>query len=377
MKFLVLGGYGNTGLAVTELLLRETDIKIVLAGRNFEKADQAASNFNLKYPGDRISARYADASDPASLETAFGEIDLVVVASSTSKYVSTVANAAIQSGIDYIDPHYSKHKTRILSNLESEIIEKGCCFITEGGFHPGLPAALVRYVAPEYDRLEVANVGSVIKIDWPALELGPETMEELVCEFFNFKPVVFKDRKWQSLGIMSMLKPVWFEFGEPFGRQYCIAMDLEEMHALPDLFSDLQETGFFVGGFNWFTDWIISPLVMIIMKFAPVRGIPAVARLMDWGLKTFSSPPYGTLLKLETYGVKDGKPLRVNITVEHEDGYMLTAIPIVACLLQYIDDEIKKPGLWYQALIVDPTRFMADMERMGARIKTLSAPEIN
>jgi len=45
-----------------------------------------------------------------------------------------------------------------------------CCFIADGGFHPGLPAALVRYVAPHFDRLEKANVGSVINVDWASLD---------------------------------------------------------------------------------------------------------------------------------------------------------------------------------------------------------------
>jgi len=377
MNFLILGGYGNTGLAVSELLLRETDTKLVLAGRTLEKAILAASQFNLRYPGNRVSACYADASNLSSLLTAFDKIDLVVVASSTSKYVDTVAGAAIQSGIDYIDPHYSKPKIRTLSNLVPKIIENECCFITDGGFHPGLPAALVRYAALEYDHLEVARVGSVIKIDWSALDLGPETIEELVREFFHFKPVVYRSRNWETLGTISMFKPDRFEFGVPFGRQYCVAMDLEEMHALPELFPDLQETGFFVGGFNWFTDWVISPLVIMILKFAPDKGIPVAAKLMDWGLKSFTSPPYGTILKLESSGEKDGRRIKIDITIKHNDGYMLTAIPIVACLLQYMHGGIKRPGLWYQALIVEPAQYLEDMQRMGANIKILSGNEVD
>ena len=53
----------------------------------------------------------------------------------------------------------------------------------------------------------------------------------------------------------------------------------------------------------------------------------------------------------------------------HEDGYMITAIPVAACLLQYLDGSIQKPGLWFQALVVEPERFMSDMKRMGLGVR--------
>ena len=59
----------------------------------------------------------------------------------------------------------------------------------------------------------------------------------------------------------------------------------------------------------------------------------------------------------------------MDITLYHKDGYMFTAIPVVACLLQYLDGSIKKPGLWTQANIVEPDRLLSDMERMGIEVK--------
>ena len=94
-----------------------------------------------------------------------------------------------------------------------------------------------------------------------------------------------------------------------------------------------------------------------------------MASWMDWGLRTFSKPPYGTLLKLGAQGIKDDLPHQVEISVYHQDGYVLTAIPVVACLLQYLDGSIRQPGLWFQALAVEPERFMADIERLGAELK--------
>lgn len=367
--FLILGGYGNTGRDVAQLLLQETNTRLVLAGRNQQKADQAAAEFNQIFPGARVTGRAVDASDYDGLQRALDGIDMVVVASSTSEHIETTARAAIHSQVDWMDPQYSTDKIKSLRSLSQEITQAGCCFITDAGFHPGLPAALVRFAAPKFDQLQAALVSSVIKINWADLDLGGTTMNEFVSEFMSFKPVTFQDKRWVNLGFWSMMKPVWFEFGEPFGRQYGIAMDLDEMHSLPDLYPELVDTGFYVGGFNWFVDWIVSPLAVIAMKISPRKGLPLAAKLMGWGLNKFSKPPYGTLLKLDSRGIANGRQTSIEIFVSHPDGYMLTAIPMVACLLQYIDGEIRVPGLWYQALVVEPERFMKDIERLGAVVK--------
>ena len=52
--FLILGGYGNVGRVLTRLLLQETNVRLVLAGRNFEKAKAAADQFNNLFEGNRV-----------------------------------------------------------------------------------------------------------------------------------------------------------------------------------------------------------------------------------------------------------------------------------------------------------------------------------
>ena len=372
-RILILGGYGSTGRPLTELLLHETNAHLILAGRNTQKANKLVAELNSK----RVSSAYVDAGDITTLREAMTDIDLVVVTSSTAQFTHNVATAALEARADYLDVLYSTEKTAVLRSLAQQIEAVDCCFVTDGGFHPGLPAALVRYAASNFDQLTSANVGSVIKINWTALDLSPSTMEEFVAEFMDFNTLCFENGRWQNKGLMSMMKPKKMDFGQDvgpgFGQQYCIPMFLEEMRSLPDMIPALRETGFFVGSLNWVSDWFVSPAILAGLKLAPRRGLKPMGRLMKWSLDTFTKPPYGTLLKLNARGIKDAQPAAMDVYVFHEDGYMVTAVPAAACLLQILDGSARQPGVHFQAHIVEPTRFMDDMACLGITVHVKTA----
>jgi saccharopine dehydrogenase (NAD+, L-lysine-forming) len=81
-------------------------------------------------------------------------------------------------------------------------------------------------------------------------------------------------------------------------------------------------------------------------------------------------PPYRVELMVEAKGLKNSQPVQVRASVAHPDGYELTAIPVVAYLMQYLDDTGRRPGLWMMGHLAEPVRLMKDMEIMGARVTT-------
>jgi hypothetical protein len=85
-----------------------------------------------------------------------------------------------------------------------------------------------------------------------------------------------------------------------------------------------------------------------------------------WWAMGRSKPPYRVVLKVEATGQLNGKPVRVDASIEHEEGYELTAIPFVALLKHY--DQVRKPGLHMMGHLTGPNRLFSDMEAMGVRV---------
>jgi len=366
--FLILGGYGFAGLNLAELLLQETDLRLILAGRSAEKANEAAARFNERFPGERVGARRCDAAGATSLRQAFQGVDFVLVASSTVAYTREVAAAALATGIDYLDIQFSSRRLPLLRAMAPDIEKAGLCFVTEAGFHPGLPAVLVRYLATQLSHMERAVVAGLLNQEggFPYTS----SVDELVQEFKDYRAEVFVNGTWRPADLTTMRDNVTIDFGPPFGRRSCAPMSLYEMYDLPRMFPSLVQTGFYVAGFNWFTDWVLFPVMMLALHIWPERAVKPMGRLLCWATKTFGSPPYGVIVKAEASGDKNGAPATASVIVSHTDGYKLTAVPVVAYLLQYLDGSARKVGLHMMGHLADPVRLLRDMERMGIRVQT-------
>jgi len=355
---LILGGYGYTGKFLAKHLLAHTEADIVIAGRNIEKA-QAFVN-ELHNP--RASARQADASSCNNLTQALQGVTLCLVAAPTTHQVHTVIRACIDAGVDYLDVQLGANKLKTLYAAQAEIQKAGLCFITEAGYHPGLPAALIRYAATKLvDGLESAVTAGFLNMqDLPYTEAVDEVMEG----FLDYQAQIYKNGAWTKPSAWNMRE---FEFGNEIGKRRGSSMFFEELRSIPEIFPTLKETGFYIAGANWLSDLIITPLVFIGLKIAPKRGIRPLGKLMWWAMGKMK-PPYLVALKVEAKGYRNGKPAQVEVRIAHPDGYELTAIPVVAYLRQYLDGTARKCGVHMMGHIAEPIRLFNDMQMMGAEV---------
>jgi Saccharopine dehydrogenase NADP binding domain len=350
-NILIVGGYGYTGKLLTKHLLKQTDYNLIIAGRNLDKAQA----FAAKLDDPRVKAIRVDAADPASLRPALHGVDLCLVAASvTTTNPETVICTILEAGVHYLDVQSSTSKINVLKAHGEEIKKRNLCFVTEAGYYPGLPSALVRFAATQMDRVDSAIMAGYLNMggNLPYTE----AIDELMEAFKDYQAQVFKNGAWTKPSAWDMRK---FDFGPELGTRTCYSMFFEELRGIPEMFPTIKETGFYISGSNWFVD-------MIGLKVAPKRSIRPLGNLLWWGMMNLSKPPYRVALKVEAKGMRNGKQVQVEARCEHEDGYELTAIPVVAFLKQY--NKVRRPGLHRMGHLAEPIQLFNDMASMGVEV---------
>ena len=327
-----------------------------------------AAQLDERFPG-RVSSRVADAADPASLARAFTGVDLVAVAASVLARAGDVAEAALAAGIDYFDLLMSgRAKFAALDRLAPRIASEGRCFITDGGIHPGLTAALVRALEPAFSSLEGVSVGALFKIDWNTYDFQPATMYEFANEFGDYRLEMLRNGVWTKVTWRDAGRS--FDFDPPYDGERCFLMYMKELELLPrQMPSPLRDCAFYISGFNPVVDTVVMPLGMAVMRYSPRTLGGPYARLLTWALRRFSRPPFRIVWQVEAAGELAEKGLgHAVLRLIHHDGYWLTAAAAAACLLQWLDGSLSEPGVHLQALAVEPARFLRDLAAMGVQL---------
>ena len=62
---------------------------------------------------------------------------------------------------------------------------------------------------------------------------------------------------------------------------------------------------------------MLFPLGMLALRLWPKAALRPVGRLIFWGMKTFSKPPYGITLQLEAGGQDEGQAKALTVRINH------------------------------------------------------------
>ena len=354
-RILLVGATGYAGRKLARYLLQDTDATVILSGRSKAKLEELQSSLHRPDLAQRIELLELDAADLDA--AALTDFDLLVNATAEGRHNASLIRACLEHQADWIDMQVSNELLRPPAELRANIERAGRCFVIQAGFHPGILAPLVRYAAQQMDVMDSAIVGSVIR-DKAGLPFT-SGVAELVESFRDYKSEMYRDGNWQKLKYADYPK---IEFEHGFGKLLTYPVEMPELRRLPELLSGLKNTGFFVAGFNWFADYLVSPLIMLGARIAPRQTATPLGHLLSWSTKKFARPPYGTVVQVDAEGQREGKPVHFRYSLFHEDAYVLTAVPTVAMIKQMLKRKAQ-PGIHLMGLCCNPVELLEDIER--------------
>ena len=220
---------------------------------------------------------------------------------------------------------------------------------------PGVPAALARWSALRFDRVEEVTAGMLMHES--SLSIGSAV--DLMAAT-GVRPTVYERAAWRRASLTTTRK---LDFGPTFGAHACYPADIPEMKPLPDQLR-LERAGAYVAGVN---GWVnaVAAVWLVLGLGRSVWGARLGARLLIQANRR-SRPPFGIVLAVESLGEAGGQRQRFRVAFEHSDGWVATAIPTVCCLLQLLDGTLA-PGIRMMGHAVEVERFMGDMERLGMK----------
>ncbi|HEX9122816.1 MAG TPA: saccharopine dehydrogenase NADP-binding domain-containing protein [Actinomycetota bacterium] len=363
----VLGGYGQTGRRIAGPLAARTSLPIVVAGRNGDRAAAVAERLCRLRNGAPVEARSVDAAEPKRLRDLVAGARLLVDATSSEVPVDSIARTALEAGVDLVEVRFPSPGPGDLVGIEAEAVAADRCIVLQAGFHPGVPAALVRWAGARVDELESAWVAGLLR-QRGGIPLTP-AVDDLIQSFRHYRAHVFCDGSWRKARWWDPGSFPRVNFDFDFGLRRTSPMDLDELRDLPVWFPSLRRLGFSVAGFDPVTDWLIAPAVVAALPLFGSRSVRPLSRMLCWSTRTFGRPPCGVVVQLHARGRRAGTPVHLALSMLHADGYALTAIPVVSMIEQLLDGTARRPGVHLMGLLTDPDRLLADVAAMGVKVR--------
>ncbi len=356
---LILGAGGIVGHSLCQILLRSTAAPLRLASRSLKRSEGLCSAITGGQAWSRIQPVKCDASDRASLEKAMAGAALVVVCSATRDNVALIAEAALACDCDLLDIHWSPTQWSEARRFHNKFLQKGLVWITEGGCHPGLPGALIRWAALHLESVDSAKVSAAFSFKDAS---GPGSCVEFAKEVLGMKLSHMAEGEWEDIKI-SQAKPVKFNFGEGYGEKKCYPFHLPEVVQASQEVKELKEAGFYIAEGPWYLDKLAIPVAGLMTKLNIRLARPA-GSLLKKAANLAPAKGEGAVFLLEAAGRSGGKDARLRLRLRHRDPSFFTALCVSSCICQWTAGTLPK-GVQMMAMCVEPSRFIAEILSHG------------
>lgn len=337
-RVLIIGGYGNFGRFIAKTLALETNIRVIVAGRDLDKAKLYASELHAINTPEAVALDIDD-----GLIGAFKAIEPDIVIHTSGPFQAQsykVAKACIIQGIHYIDIADGRSFVENIVSLDEEAKKKNILVISGASSVPCLTSALVDHYKNEFETLESLDYG-ITTAQKTAKGLAT-TAAILGYTGKPFKTIVNGRQAtiygWQGLRVRKYSKLGWKLLS------YC---DVPDLTLFPRRYPELKTVRFYAGleiAFVhcslWMCSWLVRfGLIHNLQRLAPL--FLRISHLFDW-FGSSNSAFHMVLFGKSKNGVE--KSLKFELTANSGDGPYIPCIPAILMTKKLTQQKIKERG---------------------------------
>ncbi|MFA0813569.1 saccharopine dehydrogenase family protein [Microbulbifer epialgicus] len=238
-RVLILGGYGNFGARIAQMLNSEPDIQLIIAGRNKGLADRCAEQLGGLAEGLRLERDSINLT--AQLKAL--HLDLLIHCAGPFQNESDyrVAKACIESRTPYIDISDARRFVCDFHRLSPAAEAAGIAMVSGASSLPGLSSAALTEIQRELPVIHTVDIAIA-----PAhrIERGLATVRA-GFEFLGHSFPQLQDGHWRESFAGKNLRPV--TLAHPVGKRWLCDFDVPDLELCPKYFPSVRNARFATG----------------------------------------------------------------------------------------------------------------------------------
>lgn len=354
-RVLIIGGYGNFGTFISKQLAGETTLRLIIAGRSFEKAKTFA---------DAIGAEAFALDINQNLKTHLQVIKPDIVIHTSGPFQSQsyqVAKACIGCGAHYIDLADGREFVAGITELDPAAKQAHTLVVSGASSVPCLTAALIDDYREQFSLLEHVDYG--ITTAQKTTRGLATTAAILSYTGKAFKTIIDgKERScfgWQNIRSRR--------YGS-LGRRFLGSCNVPDLALFPKRYPELKTLRFYAGleiPLIHITLWLLSWLVRLrlIKSLEPLApSLLKLSFLFDW----LGSANSG--FHMECSGKdSDGKAKRTvfEIIAREGDGPFIPCIPAILLAKKLANEASFQPGATPCVGMITKTEYLAALKDLN------------
>ncbi len=317
----VLGGYGNFGAVISARLSSHSNIDVIVAGRNRQKAETFAASIGARgVELDTSNARFA-----AALKAIAAEV-IVHCAGPFQNADYAVARAAIDAGISYIDIADGRRFVCDIVSLDGLAKSAGVAVVSGASSVPALSSAVVDAYRCRFKVLNAIRTGITASEKVP----GEATIAAVLSYAGRPIDVTRDSRQQQVFGWQGLHKAC---FSAPVSNRWLCHCDVPDLELFPARYAGVEDVSFSAGvelTVSHFGTWLLAGLRRSGLLKRPERFAGSL-RSAALRLERFGSGASGMFVRMS--GIDErGQPVnwRWELIARNNDGVNVPCLAAVA-----------------------------------------------